>query len=219
MTDPEEIVQSEEIKPASVENTDSINIAPEVVSVEVPQEVIAESVPVSESVEESIVTESVQELVEPASTESVIEPTQIEVVPTPIQTSVEEIPKQEIVQAKPPGQLEVSSISGPSVPEPAPTISPEIKEVIKEVSVYRPTLEMMRTLQKKSLVAIQQRKLKKIEKIMTLFTKKEKITSPEVQKLLIVSHNTAGRYLDVLEQEGRIKQIGKRGGSVYYVRI
>lgn len=44
----------------------------------------------------------------------------------------------------------------------------------------------------------------------------KKITNNEVEKLLGVSDATATRYLEALEQEGVIEQIGKEGRSVYY---
>ena len=45
-----------------------------------------------------------------------------------------------------------------------------------------------------------------------------KITNNEVEKLLGVSDSTVGRYLDELEEEGKIKQIGKTGHTVYYIK-
>ncbi|MFA6251548.1 MAG: hypothetical protein WC603_02905 [Candidatus Paceibacterota bacterium] len=67
--------------------------------------------------------------------------------------------------------------------------------------------------------AIQSRKRKKLDKIMTLFAKQTKITNDEVEKLLHVSDATATRYLSQLEKEGKIKQNGKIGKSVFYFRI
>jgi len=42
------------------------------------------------------------------------------------------------------------------------------------------------------------------------------ITSLNVEKLLDVSGATARKYLNELEHEGKIKQIGKAGRGVYY---
>lgn len=131
-------------------------------------------------------------------------------------------------------QTESSPIVGPVTPSPVSepasstlesasqaesTITAPVASTIVEKVVYKPTLEMMHTLQRKSLVSIQNRKRKKIEKIMTLFTKKQKITTVDVQKFLIVSHNTAVRYMDILEKENRVKQVGKKGSSVFYTKI
>ena len=45
---------------------------------------------------------------------------------------------------------------------------------------------------------------------------KEQITNDDVEKLLGVSNATAERYLDELEKQGTIVQIGKTGQSVHY---
>jgi hypothetical protein len=67
--------------------------------------------------------------------------------------------------------------------------------------------------------AIQFRKRKKLDKVMSLFLKHSKITNDEVEKFLHVSDATATRYLSQLEKEGRIKQSGKTGKGVSYSRI
>ena len=54
---------------------------------------------------------------------------------------------------------------------------------------------------------------------MTLFLKKQKITNDEVEKFLHISDATAGRYLSILVKEGKIKQTGKTGKSVFYIKI
>ena len=53
-------------------------------------------------------------------------------------------------------------------------------------------------------------------KILELLKEKNKITNNDVEKLLGVSDATATRYLDELEKQGKIKQIGKTGRAVYY---
>ncbi len=67
--------------------------------------------------------------------------------------------------------------------------------------------------------AIQFRKRKKLDKLMSLFLKHQKITNDEVEKFLHVSDATATRYLSQLEREGKIKQIGKTGHSVSYSQL
>lgn len=67
--------------------------------------------------------------------------------------------------------------------------------------------------------AIQFRKRKKLNKIMSLFLEKSKITNDEVEKLLHVSDATATRYLSILEKENKIQQSGKTGKGVTYTRV
>lgn len=45
------------------------------------------------------------------------------------------------------------------------------------------------------------------------------ITNDDVQSLLKVSDATAVRYLDELEKEGIIKQVGKTGKYTYYEKL
>lgn len=74
-------------------------------------------------------------------------------------------------------------------------------------------------LWKRFLDKVQIGKRKKLEKIMTLFLKQSKITNNEVEKFLRVSDKTAERYLNILEKENRIKQVGKTGHAVFYSKI
>lgn len=48
-------------------------------------------------------------------------------------------------------------------------------------------------------------------------TRENKITNNDIEKLLGVSDATATRYLDELEKEGKILQIGATGRAVHYV--
>ena len=66
---------------------------------------------------------------------------------------------------------------------------------------------------------MQFRKRKKLDRVMSLFLKQSKITNDEVEKFLHVSDATATRYLSILEKEGKIKQIGKTGKAVVYIKV
>ena len=60
-------------------------------------------------------------------------------------------------------------------------------------------------------------KEKNKEKILKELQNKQKITNNDVEKLLGVSDATATRYLDELEKDGKIRQVGKTGKHVYYL--
>lgn len=77
----------------------------------------------------------------------------------------------------------------------------------------------VRDLLAKARATIQQRKNKKLEKILNFLATNHKITNDEVEKLLHVSDATATRYLSQLEKEGKIKQNGTTGHAVFYTRI
>ena len=46
-----------------------------------------------------------------------------------------------------------------------------------------------------------------------------KLTNNHVEQMLGISDATATRYLDELEKEGKIRQVGKTGRDVYYEKI
>lgn len=54
-------------------------------------------------------------------------------------------------------------------------------------------------------------------KTCNLENTKKGITRNDVEKLLDVSDRTARKYLDELENEEKITQIGERGRDVYYI--
>jgi len=90
---------------------------------------------------------------------------------------------------------------------------------IPTVSCTAKSKSLARELLVKARNMIQFRKRKKLNKVMTLFLKKQKITNDEVEKFMHVSDATAGRYLSTLVKEGKIKQTGKTGKSVFYSKI
>ena len=54
------------------------------------------------------------------------------------------------------------------------------------------------------------------QKIMEFFESREQAANDDIEVLLGVSNATTERYLDELEEEGRLTQIGRTGRSVYY---
>ncbi len=46
-----------------------------------------------------------------------------------------------------------------------------------------------------------------------------RVTNNDIEKLLGVSDATATRYLEELEREGKVKQVGTEGRSVYYQKV
>lgn len=60
------------------------------------------------------------------------------------------------------------------------------------------------------------KKKENLEKIRSLFAGRPRVANNDIEKLLGVSDATATRYLDELEKEGLIRQVGKTGKHVYY---
>ena len=54
-------------------------------------------------------------------------------------------------------------------------------------------------------------------RILEFFKEKEQVVNNDIEKLLGVSDATATRYLDELEKDGKILQIGATGRAVHYV--
>ena len=61
-------------------------------------------------------------------------------------------------------------------------------------------------------------KQKNKDKVFAFVRKNRKVKNGDVEKMLGVSDATAERYLDELEKEGKIKQVGKIGQGVFYTR-
>jgi len=73
------------------------------------------------------------------------------------------------------------------------------------------------TQKNKGLIFGQSKKKQKNKaKILEFLKSNEKIRNNDVEKLLGVSDATATRYLNELEKEQKIKQIGTVGHAVYY---
>jgi len=125
---------------------------------------------------------------------------------------------------------ETSEIN-PKIPEKKPPVSTQILSEIKTdpASTTQPQQQpapviqsrkiSMRELFIKAQNAIQIRKRKKLNKVMTMFLVQEKITNDQVEKILHVSDSTATRYLAILKKEGKVKQNGRTGKWVYYTKI
>jgi predicted HTH transcriptional regulator len=63
---------------------------------------------------------------------------------------------------------------------------------------------------------LQEKKKQAKDKILEIFKTKTKVSNNEVVDLLKISDATVVRYLDELEREGKVKQVGKTGKKVFY---
>lgn len=60
------------------------------------------------------------------------------------------------------------------------------------------------------------KKRENLEKARSLFAGRDRVANDDIEKELGVSDATATRYLDELEKEGFIRQIGRTGSRVHY---
>ncbi len=61
-----------------------------------------------------------------------------------------------------------------------------------------------------------------LEKILAAFDKSpssQGMTNDDIQKLIGVSDATVTRYMDELEKEGKVRQVGATGKYVYYTKV
>ncbi len=83
--------------------------------------------------------------------------------------------------------------------------------------ILRPKLNQ-KTSTEKVVVANEDEaeKRENIAKIENYIKDKDQFTNDDLQNLVKVSDTTIGRYLEELEHDKVIKQVGKTGRSVYY---
>lgn len=149
--------------------------------------------------------------------------------PAPIEAPAatpEPIPEQILPQVEAPVPPEPPTAQIPAnepivpTPEPFPEPPPQpAPQAQVPVPVFAPITNFARDLAVKARAVIQSRKRKKLDKILEAVTKHGSITNDQVEKLLHVSDATATRYLTQLEKEGKLKQEGRTGKSVKYLKL
>jgi len=83
----------------------------------------------------------------------------------------------------------------------------------------RPKLNQKSTTEKVVVANVEEaQKKENLTKIESYIKDKEQFTNDDLQDLLKVSDTTIGRYLEDLENNKVIKQVGKTGQSVYYIK-
>lgn len=130
-------------------------------------------------------------------------------VPETPQQPQEEAVSEEEERAQMPANEPIPVQSGPipSVPASPPTVV--VPPPFSAVSA--------RDFALKSQVRIREKIKGKLDRILVLLQTKNHIKGGDVQKLLHLPKATATRYLNQLEREGRIIQVGTRGRGVKYV--
>lgn len=67
-----------------------------------------------------------------------------------------------------------------------------------------------------SVVGRDAKKEERKGKILELLSQKSEISNSDIREALGVSDRTAARYMDELEKEGKVEQVGKIGHAVTY---
>lgn len=170
-----------------------------------------------EKTENSITEETVEETGQVAGENMAISETE--------KVAEENPPIEQVVQEelKPEQPVETQQIGNQTITKKGDTVT--ITEIIPEQPVTHSTPSAFpapfkqNDLWKKFLEKLGVRKKKKLDRILEFLNKKNKITNDEVEKLLHVSDATATRYLEQLEKENKVHQVGKTGKYTYYEKI
>ena len=148
--------------------------------------------------------------VEPTAT-----PPEAATAPTEPEATQSEPKPAEVPTAQIPASEPLSPEPEPIASAPEPTTAPQSAPASTS---SRQATHPARDLLVKARATIQDRKARKLEKILEALNAKGKITNDEVEKLLHVSDATATRYLSALEKQGKITQVGKTGHAVTYTK-
>ncbi|OGD66756.1 hypothetical protein A2442_01375 [Candidatus Campbellbacteria bacterium RIFOXYC2_FULL_35_25] len=123
--------------------------------------------------------------------------------------AVEEIPQVEEVKQSQSVQQEQ--------PQPQSEPQPQQTQTVEKI-IYQTPPNLIQNLLTKARAKIQERKNKKLNKIMSLFESNSNISNSDVQKLLRTTKRSATRYLNILEKEQKIIQVGNAGRGVKYIK-
>src|SRR3989338_11312284 len=120
----------------------------------------------------------------------------------------------------------IDTAQGKTAQVPASTSSPQAAPSSPTAPSNRPNspssaeaTEGRRELLAKGRAKVQEKKQKKLDKIVELLNTKDKVSNADVEKALRVSDATATRYLSALQKQGKIRKVGKTGRSVFYAKI
>ncbi|MCK4387081.1 MAG: hypothetical protein KAV41_03310 [Candidatus Pacebacteria bacterium] len=89
---------------------------------------------------------------------------------------------------------------------------------IIEKIIYKTDPNFVQKLLIKARAKIQERKRKKLDKIMALFDTQPEISNSKIQALFRTTKRSATRYLNILEKKQKITQIGITGRGVKYIK-
>ena len=129
-----------------------------------------------------------------------------------------EIPKQPEIKSQ---KAEAKTVEKIAPNRPSKTgVAGQSRETPPRNAVIAPggAANFIQNLLIRARARIQEKKKVKLDKIMEFLDAKRQITNKDIQKLLRTNARTALRYLDQLEQEQKIIQVGKTGRGVLYIK-
>ena len=169
---------------------------------------------------------------EPQEPQTAQVPVSEPITPAPVEPPVEQggstgqaLPQSETITEPTPNEpLQTAQINPEEVEkaaqaasEPAP--APQPQAPAPPATTTPSTKPNSRDLLAKGRAKVQEKKQKKLDKIMELLNIKDKVSNADVEKLFRVSDATATRYLSALQKQGKIRKVGKTGRSVFYAKV
>ncbi len=194
-----------------------------------PKQEVVESVPIVEETPNPNEAPKEEQITEPQVEQAEVESQQTEI------PEATETPKEEIVEKSPqtdtPAEIQNEEISQTEKveeiqPQPIqqiqneqsqPTPQTQQPQVVEKV-VYQTPPNLIQNLLTKARSKIQERKNNKLNKIIALFESNPEISNSDVQDLLRTTKRSAARYLNILEKQQKIIQVGNAGRGVKYIR-
>jgi len=131
-------------------------------------------------------------------------------------SSLAETTEEEISQTEIPPTIPIQEIPKKPIQTQEIPTKPEIQTI--EKIVYKTDPNFIQNLLNKARAKIQERKRKKLDKIMKLFELNPEISNSNIQNLLRTTKRSATRYLNILEKEQKITQVGNAGRSLKYIK-
>lgn len=171
---------------------------------EEPQEPQTAQVPVSEPI-----TPAPSEPLPPAEAQAPNEPAPV------IEAPPEPTPSEPLQTA----QINPAEVEEAAQAASEPTPAPQPQAPTSPAPTTPSKQSRSRDLLAKGRAKVQEKKQKKLDKIMELLNTKDKVSNADVEKLFRVSDATATRYLSALQKEGKIRKVGKTGRSVFYAKV
>ncbi len=112
---------------------------------------------------------------------------------------------------------EVPQIETPPITQTQEVEQPQQTKTVEKI-IYQTPPNLIQNLLNKARVKIQERKRNKLDKIMFLFESNPNISNSNVQELLRTTKRSATRYLNILEKEQKIIQVGNAGRGAKYIK-
>ncbi len=165
---------------------------------------------------EAPVTETPATEAPAAETPKVVEESETKPEPTPVTetAATPEIPSIETT-AEPEVEPESAAPSAQSAPRAESAPAPGVPAPVASTSAQTPAANLQ-SLLAKAKAKIAERRQKSLDKILAALAAQSKLSNQQLRKITKKSNATVFRYMNILEKQGQVRQVGKTGKYTYY---